>query len=165
MLRAATPADVEALSGLITEVAPPTFAGARPIENLARWLSAHASTDAVAAKVHDESLSLLVAESPTEGLVGTGYLGAESPSHPAVGYIGGIYCRITRQGMGSSILRALLSTSRDRGMSSVKLDVGADNRPMRRFVESHGFRVIGDYLDPVYFTETRFVSYELALSS
>lgn len=48
-----------------------------------------------------------------------------------------------RQGLGSALMKKLLMTAREQGVTSVHLEVRVSNLPAIRFYEKHGFETLG----------------------
>jgi len=137
-IRRANIDDASNIAKLITETALIAFRNSGPPEALARWLKANANILMITNRIMNPQAMVFIAENQQE-LLATGYLEERGEPDALYGYIGGVYCRRPRVGLGTRLVTQLAREADQRGYQRLEMTIGQENIPMQCLAKRLGF--------------------------
>lgn len=150
-IRRAGPADAEALARIGRETFTATFGHMYPPADLATFLDAHHTPEAVAADLAHPLKAAWLAE--RDGVaVGYAAVGPATLPHAEVGETSGelkrLYVDAGQQGLGTGrrLLEIALAWLEAQGLDDIWLSVWSQNHHAQRLYRRYGFEHVGDYL-------------------
>ena len=146
-IRAAAPADLDAIARIHTAARSAYYRGAVPDDVLADPEAAARRRRILSQRMHDPRCTVLCAEAAGE-LAGFAILGPplDQPApDPAIGELRQIHVSPAqwRQGIGSELHNACVQAWRTASVRTGQVDVWADNQRARAFYARHGWRPSG----------------------
>jgi RimJ/RimL family protein N-acetyltransferase len=147
-VRPGDPLDTEAISTLILAQSPLGVGTEGTQEELERWWTVNAEQSVVRQRFFDPNTLVLVAESPKSiGLLGTSYV-TMLDKRRAV--LGGLYCAVRGQGVGSSLVREGVEWLTSKGIVLVETHIARQNVAMNALAISLGFDMESEYVDDLF---------------
>ena len=114
-------------------------------EELLKWQQVNCSRELIESRILDEDIFLLVTEETfkednKKKIVGTGYAMIKEDG---IGYLGGLYCLVRGEGVGSGILVELIAWLERLGVTSSEMVVAGKNTSMLGLSKKLGFTPAG----------------------
>lgn len=154
LTRPAKDQDVLAISTLILAGSAEGTGIEGTIEELNAWRNENASESLIRGRISQESCQALVCEAQHKGnslgLIGTGYASITSTNE---GYIGGLYCSVRNQGIGTELIESLLTWLHNDKIDTVEMTISQKNSQMKYLASKLGFKNEGA-LPPDFFYKT-----------
>ena len=130
--RRATRYDLPAIQQLILDASVDGVGIGGTQSELHAWQKVNASLDLLASRLSKEDTLVLVAESSFKSggstqIVGTAYATVKDDK---IGYLGGLYCSLRGQGVGTGLLKELEEWLRVNGARSIEMAVSEKNAHM-----------------------------------
>ena len=156
-IRVARDQDVLAISTLILAGSAEGTGIEGTVEELNAWRNENASETLIRARIAQESSHVLVSEaqfnSNSLGLCGSGYASVSSLNE---GYIGGLYCSVRNQGIGTELIENLVSWLHSEKISDIEMTIASKNSSMKYLANKLGFKNEGPLPPDFFYKEGTF---------